>query len=164
MSWSERGNQVAVGTHNGYVTVWDVALNKQVNTKTLNSIQYTIYYYYDVIVWRSQSVAIVMAEEGASCRHAKHMHGNVICSHNVRKSSEHAANPLLVFQMRACVRICLVLISQQLLWRENVNKLCVFVDIAMNTNEMWSIAVKFEFTFSVFSRQNFIFVLFHSIY
>lgn len=31
VSWSERGNQVAVGTHNGYVTVWDVGLNKQVN-------------------------------------------------------------------------------------------------------------------------------------
>ncbi|XP_066246119.1 fizzy-related protein homolog isoform X1 [Euwallacea similis] len=32
VSWSERGNLVAVGTHNGYVTVWDVAVNKQVNT------------------------------------------------------------------------------------------------------------------------------------
>lgn len=31
VSWSERGNQVAVGTHHGYVTVWDVAVNKQVN-------------------------------------------------------------------------------------------------------------------------------------
>ncbi|CAG9766702.1 unnamed protein product [Ceutorhynchus assimilis] len=31
VSWSERGNQVAVGTHNGYVTIWDVAVNKQVN-------------------------------------------------------------------------------------------------------------------------------------
>lgn len=30
VSWSERGNQVAVGTHHGYVTVWDVAVNKQV--------------------------------------------------------------------------------------------------------------------------------------
>lgn len=30
VSWSERGNQVAVGTHHGYVTVWDVAANKQV--------------------------------------------------------------------------------------------------------------------------------------
>lgn len=37
VSWSERGNQVAVGTHHGYVTVWDVAVNKQVNkaNKTL---------------------------------------------------------------------------------------------------------------------------------
>lgn len=31
VSWSERGNQVAVGTHHGYVTVWDVAVNKQVS-------------------------------------------------------------------------------------------------------------------------------------
>ena len=31
VSWSERGNQVAVGTHHGYVTVWDVAANKQVS-------------------------------------------------------------------------------------------------------------------------------------
>ncbi|CAH1962719.1 unnamed protein product [Acanthoscelides obtectus] len=31
VSWSERGHLVAVGTHNGYVTVWDVAVNKQVN-------------------------------------------------------------------------------------------------------------------------------------
>lgn len=31
VSWSERGNLVAVGTHNGYVTVWDVTVNKQVN-------------------------------------------------------------------------------------------------------------------------------------
>lgn len=30
VSWNERGNQVAVGTHHGYVTVWDVAMNKQV--------------------------------------------------------------------------------------------------------------------------------------
>lgn len=31
VSWSERGNQVAVGTHHGYVTVWDVTANKQVS-------------------------------------------------------------------------------------------------------------------------------------
>lgn len=31
VAWSERGHLVAVGTHNGYVTVWDVAVNKQVN-------------------------------------------------------------------------------------------------------------------------------------
>lgn len=31
VAWSERGNLVAVGTHLGYVTVWDVAVNKQVN-------------------------------------------------------------------------------------------------------------------------------------
>lgn len=31
VSWSERGNQVAVGTHHGYVTVWDVSVNKQVS-------------------------------------------------------------------------------------------------------------------------------------
>lgn len=31
VSWNERGNLVAVGTHHGYVTVWDVAANKQVN-------------------------------------------------------------------------------------------------------------------------------------
>lgn len=31
VAWSERGHLVAVGTHHGYVTVWDVAVNKQVN-------------------------------------------------------------------------------------------------------------------------------------
>ncbi|XP_017770083.1 PREDICTED: fizzy-related protein homolog isoform X2 [Nicrophorus vespilloides] len=31
VAWSERGQMVAVGTHHGYVTVWDVAANKQVN-------------------------------------------------------------------------------------------------------------------------------------
>ena len=31
MSWSERGNYVAVGTHRGYVQVWDVAASKRVN-------------------------------------------------------------------------------------------------------------------------------------
>lgn len=31
VSWNERGNTVAVGTHHGYVTVWDVAANKQVS-------------------------------------------------------------------------------------------------------------------------------------
>ena len=31
VSWSERGNFVAVGTHRGYVQVWDVAANKRVN-------------------------------------------------------------------------------------------------------------------------------------
>uniref|UniRef100_A0A1L8DX39 Fizzy-related protein homolog n=1 Tax=Nyssomyia neivai TaxID=330878 RepID=A0A1L8DX39_9DIPT len=31
VSWNERGTYVAVGTHHGYVTVWDVIANKQVN-------------------------------------------------------------------------------------------------------------------------------------
>ncbi|XP_055689335.1 fizzy-related protein homolog [Lutzomyia longipalpis] len=31
VAWNERGTYVAVGTHHGYVTVWDVAANKQVN-------------------------------------------------------------------------------------------------------------------------------------
>ncbi|XP_049847068.1 fizzy-related protein homolog isoform X2 [Schistocerca gregaria] len=31
VAWNERGNLVAVGTHHGYVQVWDVSLNKQVN-------------------------------------------------------------------------------------------------------------------------------------
>lgn len=31
VSWSERGQQLAVGTHHGYVTVWDVQASKQVN-------------------------------------------------------------------------------------------------------------------------------------
>ncbi|XP_045482996.1 fizzy-related protein homolog isoform X2 [Harmonia axyridis] len=31
VSWSERGNLVAVGTHHGYVTIWDVVANKQIN-------------------------------------------------------------------------------------------------------------------------------------
>lgn len=30
VSWNERGNLVAVGTHHGYVMVWDVAASKQV--------------------------------------------------------------------------------------------------------------------------------------
>jgi WD40 repeat protein len=32
VSWSERGHQLAVGTHHGYVTVWDVQASKQVRT------------------------------------------------------------------------------------------------------------------------------------
>merc|ERR1719468_54825 len=32
VSWSERGNFVAVGTHRGFVQVWDVTANKKVNT------------------------------------------------------------------------------------------------------------------------------------
>lgn len=31
VSWNERGTHVAVGTHHGYVTVWDVQASKQVN-------------------------------------------------------------------------------------------------------------------------------------
>lgn len=31
VSWNERGTHVAVGTHHGYVTVWDVQAAKQVN-------------------------------------------------------------------------------------------------------------------------------------
>nr|AGC79112.1 fizzy-related protein [Nilaparvata lugens] len=31
VAWNERGNLVAVGTHTGYVQVWDVAVSKQVN-------------------------------------------------------------------------------------------------------------------------------------
>ena len=31
VSWSERGHQLAVGTHHGYVSVWDVHASKQVN-------------------------------------------------------------------------------------------------------------------------------------
>lgn len=31
VAWNERGNYVAVGTHHGYVAVWDVAADKQVN-------------------------------------------------------------------------------------------------------------------------------------
>nr|CAD7403777.1 unnamed protein product [Timema cristinae] len=31
VAWNERGNLVAVGTHHGYVQVWDVSMNKQVN-------------------------------------------------------------------------------------------------------------------------------------
>ena len=31
VSWSERGNFVAVGTHRGYVQIWDVLANKKVN-------------------------------------------------------------------------------------------------------------------------------------
>jgi len=32
VSWAERGDKVAVGTHRGFVQVWDVAANKRVNT------------------------------------------------------------------------------------------------------------------------------------
>ncbi|TRY75032.1 hypothetical protein TCAL_06997 [Tigriopus californicus] len=32
VSWSERGNLVSVGTHKGYVQVWDVAASKKINT------------------------------------------------------------------------------------------------------------------------------------
>lgn len=32
VSWSERGNQVAVGTHNGFVQIWDVAVTKKLST------------------------------------------------------------------------------------------------------------------------------------
>ncbi|CAM1321617.1 FZR1 (predicted) [Pycnogonum litorale] len=31
VSWAERGHQVAVGTHRGYVQVWDVIMNKRVS-------------------------------------------------------------------------------------------------------------------------------------
>lgn len=31
VSWNERGNLVAVGTHHGYITIWDVAASKQIN-------------------------------------------------------------------------------------------------------------------------------------
>ena len=31
VSWSERGNFVAVGTHRGYVQIWDVLANKKIN-------------------------------------------------------------------------------------------------------------------------------------
>lgn len=31
VAWSERGHHVAVGSHLGYVTVWDVIANKQVS-------------------------------------------------------------------------------------------------------------------------------------
>ncbi|KAG5678035.1 hypothetical protein PVAND_007742 [Polypedilum vanderplanki] len=37
VSWSERGHQLAVGTHHGYVTVWDVQASKQVNKLTGHS-------------------------------------------------------------------------------------------------------------------------------
>lgn len=37
VSWNERGNLVAVGTHHGYVLVWDVAANKQVAKLTGHS-------------------------------------------------------------------------------------------------------------------------------
>lgn len=30
VSWSERGGLVAVGTQKGYISVWDVAVNKEV--------------------------------------------------------------------------------------------------------------------------------------
>jgi len=32
VSWAERGNLVAVGTHRGYVQIWDVMANKKINT------------------------------------------------------------------------------------------------------------------------------------
>lgn len=32
VAWSERGHHVAVGSHLGYVTVWDVIANKQVSS------------------------------------------------------------------------------------------------------------------------------------
>lgn len=31
VSWAERGNLVAVGTHRGYVQIWDVTANKKLN-------------------------------------------------------------------------------------------------------------------------------------
>ena len=34
VSWAERGDKVAVGTHRGFVQVWDVTANKRVNTLT----------------------------------------------------------------------------------------------------------------------------------
>lgn len=37
VSWNERGNLVAVGTHHGYVAVWDMAANKQINKLTGHS-------------------------------------------------------------------------------------------------------------------------------
>jgi len=37
VSWAERGDKVAVGTHRGFVQVWDVTANKRVNTLTGHS-------------------------------------------------------------------------------------------------------------------------------
>jgi len=34
VSWSERGNQVAVGTNKGYVQIWDVSVSKKIQTLT----------------------------------------------------------------------------------------------------------------------------------
>jgi cell division cycle 20-like protein 1 (cofactor of APC complex) len=31
VSWAERGNLVAVGTHRGYVQIWDAAASKKLN-------------------------------------------------------------------------------------------------------------------------------------
>lgn len=31
VAWSERGNQVAVGTQKGHISVWDVTVNKEVS-------------------------------------------------------------------------------------------------------------------------------------
>lgn len=42
VAWSERGQHVAVGSHHGYVTVWDVAANKQVSCFFL----YFIYFFF----------------------------------------------------------------------------------------------------------------------
>lgn len=50
--WSERGNQVAVGTHHGYVTVWDVSVNKQVRA---------IRYYYLFIIIGKKVLTVVIA-------------------------------------------------------------------------------------------------------
>lgn len=53
VSWNERGNLVAVGTHHGYVTVWDVAASKQVcirsKKETLNILKLEEYLFFDVI-------------------------------------------------------------------------------------------------------------------
>ena len=40
VSWAERGNLVAVGTHRGYVQIWDVMANKKINTLEGHSARY----------------------------------------------------------------------------------------------------------------------------
>lgn len=34
VAWSERGHLVAVGTQKGHISVWDVAVNKEVSTNS----------------------------------------------------------------------------------------------------------------------------------
>lgn len=54
VSWSERGNFVAVGTHRGYVQIWDVLANKKINVLEGKSVQSTKIYFTKLqMKWRT---------------------------------------------------------------------------------------------------------------
>lgn len=64
VSWSERGHQLAVGTHHGYVTVWDVLGNKQVKISKFIKIMSN---YYNITVPTGQQITRPFSSCWCSC-------------------------------------------------------------------------------------------------